>query len=64
MFPLVAEEHQLLEDVSKKVSTIFLSDEFARLKKELEDIYRKEGCVDAFQLALQDAIYAILSERG
>lgn len=63
MLPLVADEHDLLKDVSKKMSFIFFSDEFILLKQELEDIYSKEGYDEPSYLAVQDAIYAILSEK-
>lgn len=55
------------EEIKKwlnQIALICLSEEFKKLKQELENIYRQCGMEeDAVLAAFQDALYAFLAER-
>lgn len=52
-----------LRKVLNRIAVICLSEEFQRLKQELEDIYRSSNVDNAPLAALSDALYAFLAEQ-
>ncbi len=49
--------------VVSRIAVICLSEEFQRLKQELEEIYRSSNVDNAPLVALSDALYAFLAEE-
>ncbi len=62
--PVIDEYHQDLNKFVQRISEICMSGEFLALKKELESIYSQYNVDGAPILAFQDALYAIIAQKG
>ncbi len=53
-----------LRDVVGKIAVICVSGQFKRLRRELEDLYRRGGLPKPAVQAYQDALLAMLAEEN
>lgn len=61
---MIDEYHQGLRKIVQQISHICMSEEFLALKKELEAIYTYCDTEHASILAFQDALYALIAQKG
>ncbi|GAW94298.1 hypothetical protein [Calderihabitans maritimus] len=62
VLPVRDERHQLLNEYVQSIAGICLSEEFIKLRRELEEIYAATDGERAKTVAFQDALYAIMAQ--
>lgn len=63
MVPKLDSPEEEIKEWVSQIAMICLSEEFQKLKKELEDIYSRSNVKDYKLVAFQDALYTFLAQE-
>lgn len=61
--PVTDPRHAEMDDLAKRITGLCLSPEFTNLRRELEQLYRKDGSEWPVRQAFQDALYTLMVQE-